>query len=171
MHPMLRRAATAVLVLAILQTGCKQVGDPPITPAAPVKNESVASPIKQAIADTLDQNAKMFPPDVSVLDVSVEDKIARIDFNDKFDKLAEMGDTAESQAQKLLRATLAKFESIDNMSVTVEGRSFNSQHTDWFTPFPVRMTDEEAEARSNTEDVDTSTPDDGKLSATEKETR
>jgi hypothetical protein len=52
--------------------------------------------------------------------------------------LANMGDTTESHAQKQLRAALAQFPGIEKMHVTVQGKPFDSQTTDWTEPFPVR---------------------------------
>ena len=75
--------------------------------------------------------------------VSVRGGIAALDFSPEFNQLSNMGDSTESGAQKQLRAALAKFPEIKKMQVTVRGKPFDSQATDWTTPFPVRETADE----------------------------
>lgn len=67
----------------------------------------------------------------------MKDGVVYLDFNSAFNRLANMGDTTESQAQKALRHALQGIPGVKMMAVTVEGKPFQSQMTDWTTPFPI----------------------------------
>jgi hypothetical protein len=82
-----------------------------------------------------------FPRGTRLLSADLKDSVVTLDFSSEFSALANMGDTTESDAQKILRKTLAQFPNVQKMRVTVEGKPFDSQATDWNTPFPVRHAD------------------------------
>lgn len=137
--------------------GCRQNAPaPPANPAPPQNasrpattettetTPSSKTPIKDALEKVIAQEAVdggLLPKDVKLRGIALHDGVATLDFSQEFNKLANMGDTPESQAQKLLRRTLAQFPEIEKMRVTVEGKPFESQATDWNTPFPVREAD------------------------------
>ena len=103
-------------------------------PAAPTND------IKQKLTDMIDRDAsadQVFPHGVKVLKVTVKDTVVSVDFSKEFSALANSGESTESAAQKLIRSTLAKEHGIERVSVSVEGHAFDSQATDWSTPFPV----------------------------------
>jgi len=104
------------------------------------------TPVKEGIAQAIKQHASLFPKGVTLESVTVHASVAALDFSPEFNQLANMGDTTESHAQKQLRAALAEFPAIQKMTVTVHGKPFDSQTTDWTTPFPVRLSDEEKNA-------------------------
>jgi germination protein M len=79
-----------------------------------------------------------FPAGTQLVGVSLKEGVATLDFSKEFNALANSGDSVESAAQKALRSTLAQFPEVQKMRVTVEGKAFDSQNTDWTTPFPVR---------------------------------
>ncbi len=119
---------------------------PPSTPKAPVEgsatdNSASKTPVKSSIVALLEQDAKtdhVFPAGVQVKSVTLEDGVVSIDFSHEFSELANSGETVESDAQHSLRKALSKFTTIEKMRVTVEGKPFESQATDWNTPFLVR---------------------------------
>jgi hypothetical protein len=117
-------------------------GDEPTHTAEATDTEKVADAVRAAIK----RHAESFPKGVSVARVTVTDGVATLDFSPEFNKLANMGDSTESHAQKHLRAAVAKFPGIEKMRVTVQGKPFDSQATDWTTPFPVRQSGEELDA-------------------------
>jgi spore germination protein GerM len=83
-------------------------------------------------------NSAPFPKGTQVVGVTVDAGVATIDFSKEFRALANAGDSTESEAMKALQAALAKFPAVQKMRVTVEGKPFDSQNTDWNTPFAVR---------------------------------
>jgi hypothetical protein len=146
-------AALAISAALWLATGCTPAPPPvspvppsnpaaqpgtPIAGAAPNREIADTTPIRDAIATTLKRNASLFPKGTQLANVSVRDGVATLDFSPEFNHLANMGDTTESHAQKQLRAALAPFPEIEKMHVTVQGKPFDSQTTDWTEPFPVR---------------------------------
>ena len=84
------------------------------------------------------------PEGTKLLDLKVEDRIARINVSKEFNKLEGAGNEGESLAQSAIRRTLAQFKDIDKMVVLVEGKPFESQHADWSDPIPVRDKDDVA---------------------------
>ena len=111
--------------------GRQAVPDPPLA--------TTKTPIKDALDALLaKQGASPFPKGTQLIGVNIKDGIATVNFSKEFNALANNGDSVESAAQKSLRATLAKFPEVQKMRVTVEDKPFDSQNTDWTTPFPVR---------------------------------
>lgn len=109
-----------------------------IEPAAPAATLP-ATPLKDALTVLLTQGtASPFPKGTQLLNLNLKEGVATLDFSKEFNALANSGDSVESMAQKSLCATLAKFPEVQRMRVTVEGKPFDSQNTDWSTPFPVR---------------------------------
>jgi len=72
----------------------------------------------------------VIPQGTRLLSVNLKDGVATLDFSKEFGKLADMGETTEGQAQKLILKTLAPISTVDKVTVTVEGKPFVGQ-TDW----------------------------------------
>ena len=113
----------------------KQTEEAPDSQAAP---SSVKTPIKDSINAVIAKNSEIFPKDTKLNGMSLKKKVATLDFSPEFNKLATMGEGKESEAQQKLRGALAEFPSVHEMRVTVQSKPFQSQATDWSTPFPVR---------------------------------
>ncbi len=160
-------AVGATLFLMHGLSGCQMASDTPAPSAAPTPpppaidktdptfptkpGEPSASvdAIKDAVADALARPNAPFPEGTHLENCTLDADTATLDFNAKFNALANMGESTESLAQKSLRATLAKFPSIQKMRVTVSGKPFDSQATDWNTPFSVRDTPDAADQSSS----------------------
>jgi hypothetical protein len=79
-------------------------------------------------------------PEGTVLKTVQYDATARIitlNFSKEFNQLIDSGESVESEAQKALQKTLARISGIEKMRVRVEDKPFESQATDWETPFSV----------------------------------
>ena len=112
--------------------------------------------VRTAITSLLKDSAHPLPEGTTLIDLKVNDETVRINFSKDFNKLEEMGNEGESTAQKALRRTLAQFKEIDRMLVQVEGKAFESQHTDWSAPIPVR--DDDSVARRDRPAISVSGP-------------
>lgn len=108
------------------------------------------SAVVDAVANTVKKHTSLFPKGVKVESITVRGGVAAVDFNAEFNKLANLGDTTEAHAQKQLRAALAEFPAIQKMTVTVQGKPYDSQTSDWTTPFPVRLSEDEKSAAADT---------------------
>jgi len=111
---------------------------------ADVDDAPAKTPVKNSLVELLEEDARtdhVFPSGVQVKGVSIEDGVATIDFSHEFSELANSGETVESDAQHALRRALSRFATIEKMRVTVDGKPFESQATDWNTPFRVRDAD------------------------------
>lgn len=138
----------SLLALSLLLTGCNRTtpneansAPAPHNPAPPAPTSNASkTPLKDAVEAFLAQHAdgKLLPKDTRLLSAALEDGVATLDFSEEFQKLANMGDSTEAEAQRELRKVVAKFPNIEKMRITVEGGRFDSQVTDWDTPFPVR---------------------------------
>jgi hypothetical protein len=102
--------------------------------------------VKDAVNAEIKKHSSSYPKGAVLQTVTVHDRVAALDFSPEFSRLGNMGDSVESDAQKYIRRALAKFPVILKMTVTVNGKSYDSQVTDWTTPFPVRQTVEEIDA-------------------------
>lgn len=80
-----------------------------------------------------------FPPGTKLLHAKLSHGTVTLDFNQQFDRLADMGDTNESNAQHDLCNALVAIPGVKMLRVTVEGKPFDSQMTDWYTPFSVHV--------------------------------
>jgi spore germination protein GerM len=107
------------------------------------------APVATAVGETIKQHAGTFPKGVMLKSVTVKAGVAALDFSPEFNRLTSMGESTESGVQKQLRAALAQFPAIETMTVTVDGKPFDSQATDWTTPFPVRKTADEKDAAAD----------------------
>ncbi len=96
------------------------------------------TPVRDTVQFAMDQHREMFPPNTEIQGITLTDGVATIDFSSEFNKITEMGDSNEGDVQRLLRRSLAVIKEIEMMRVTVDGHRFESQNTDWQTPFPVR---------------------------------
>lgn len=114
----------------------------------PSETETViADAVNRVLARPSGQDgANPFPRGTRLLTAHLELGVASLDFSSEFNALADSGETTESNAQKALRNALSSVPGIDKMRVTVEGKPFQSQATDWNTPFPVKSTDSGASA-------------------------
>ncbi len=106
-------------------------------------------PIKSALESLLEYHGdrahpNALPEGTRLLGVNLRDGVVTVDLSREFNALREGGDTGESLAQNALRKTLAQFPQVQRMRVLVEGKPFESEHTDWTEPIPVR--DEDAQA-------------------------
>lgn len=142
-------------MLSVSLTGCNKPSSttnpsgptnsvPPPIPSPPVTNPTGTAsktPVTDAINRLLEEQATtpypVLPRGTKLLGARVKDGVAYLDFNSAFNQLANMGDTTESEAQKALRHALQGIPGVKMMAVTVEGKPFQSQMTDWTTPFPI----------------------------------
>lgn len=153
--------SAAAVLIAFTQSGCQKSAAPlssktalaapspaepaPQNPAAPTAAPTQAAskhPIKDAVEALLQKEAAsahpLFPEGTKLRKAKLEDGVATLDFSAEFDRLANMGDTTEANAQKALCRAVADIPGVEKLRVTVENRPFDSQMTDWNTPFPVR---------------------------------
>ena len=79
----------------------------------------------------------VFPPHVVVISVGLSGGLVSLDLSKEFNKVVDMGDTTEANAQKELRHILAKFPDAKTLKVTANGKPVDSQMTDWTQPFPI----------------------------------
>ena len=105
---------------------------------SPVSKTPLKDSVTKLLAEAEKEADSPFPKGTRLNSVNLEKGVATLDFSKEFQALADMGDTNESQAQKRLQAALAAFPQVEKMRVTVDGKPFESQATDWNTPFPVR---------------------------------
>ena len=102
-------------------------------PASPTKT------LRAAVEALLErERGSLFPKEARLKGVSIKESIATLDFNAAFREIENYGESGESEAQKALIHTVAAFPNIEKMRVTIDGVGFESQATDWGTPFPVR---------------------------------
>ncbi len=160
MYKRLHVALMDLLLAVCLTTGCNRpnqtVTAPPAvptkTPSAPPPQETAPSissspsapktPIKDAVNQLLDQQAAaqnpVIPPGTKLLHASLKEGVVTLDFSSEFNRVADMGDTTEAEAQKKLRGALSHIFGVEKLRVTVEGKPVDSQMTDWDKPFPIR---------------------------------
>src|SRR5579872_2594489 len=150
-------AACALGAALWLAAGCKPP-PPPATSSPPPGASTLPSvstggqdvidtkPIADAVDEAIQAHPSLFPKGTALKTVTVRDRVVALDFNSEFGKLGNLGDTVESKTQRELRAALAQFATVDKMTVTVQGKPYDSQTTDWTTPVPVRLSQEEKEA-------------------------
>ena len=147
------QAAPCVATLMLLAlSGChrQNTSVPPSNGSTTPPNISgpeqpaVKTPIKDAVQQMLTQQQKRtyspIPKGTRLLSVNLKDGVATLDFSKEFGKLADMGESTESKALKLVQRTLAPIQGVEQVSVTVEGRPFEGQ-TDW-DHLPVRNQEE-----------------------------
>lgn len=111
--------------------------------SAPARIGEKGDPIRAALEALLEakpgpNEPRIFPQGVRVLDVRVQDGVASINVSQEFNQLKQMGDTTEALAQRALLQTLAQFPQVQSMLVLVNGKPFESEHSDWTEPIPVR---------------------------------
>jgi len=81
------------------------------------------------------------PKGTRVLALSVREGVATLDLSGEFAALGESGLTGESLAQEALRRCFAQFPEVKRLTVTVEGRSFEGEHSGPWNDLPVREED------------------------------
>ena len=160
----------ALLLLGVVGVGCQnhkeeaqanaapppgQAYQPP--PSPPTPPPASETPLKDAIeahfaSIGLKGNHSAIPAGTRLVSVKLEEGVASLDVSKEFGALANRGETTESRAQKELRALLAQFPTVQKMRLTVEGKPFDSQATDWNTPFPVRDHDSADHSKATTSD-------------------
>jgi hypothetical protein len=119
-------------------------------PAAGGQDVIDTKPIADAVAEAIKKNPTLFPKGTALQRIRVRGGVAALDFNSEFGKLGNLGDTVESHTQRKLRAALAQFPAVEKMTITVDGKPYDSQTADWTTPIPVRLSPEEREADPST---------------------
>ena len=117
-------------------------GDTPSVSNTPIKNS-----VEKLLTEQNESDHPFIPKGTKLLSADFKDGVATLDFSREFNTLANHGDTVESIAQKALRHALTNIPGVDKMRVTVEGKPFDSQATDWNTPFPVRDAPDDDVAR------------------------
>lgn len=113
------------------------------TDTAEAKQDDVESALTNLFKKA-DKEEGPLPKGVKVLSVKVDKGVATIDLSKEFNGLKEHGSSTESSAQASLRHTLAKFPQVQKMLVLVEGKPFESEHTEWNEPLSVRDANAEA---------------------------
>lgn len=113
------------------------VSPSPSPPSSTVSKTPVTDAIQRFLAEQANAPYPVIPRGTKLLGARVQNGVAYLDFNSTFNQLANMGDTTESQAQKALRHALRGIPGVRMVAVTVEGKPFQSQMTDWTTPFPI----------------------------------
>lgn len=81
------------------------------------------------------------PAGTRVLSLEVRDGVATLDLSAEFAALAESGMTGESLAQEALLRCMAQFAEVNRLTVTVEGRPFEGEHSGPWTDLPVGARD------------------------------
>jgi hypothetical protein len=110
-------------------------------------NTPIQDSVKKLLTEQDESDHPVIPKGTKLLSADFKDGVATLDFSSEFNALADHGDTVESKAQKALRHALTDIPGVDKMRVTVEGKPFESQATDWNTPFPVRDVADDSEVR------------------------
>ncbi len=119
------------------------------TPNARTIVAQVTSAVDALLAQQATSKYPVLPKAVKLQTVTIKNDVATLDFNEKFNALANMGDTTEAEAQKALRTAVGTVKGVTKMNVTVNGKPFNSQMTDWSTPFDVHyQPDDEGDSSS-----------------------
>lgn len=156
--------ATIIVVSAV---GCNRLGnsgDDAANAAATVKPSGekraadakaqqepteAPSPVKDALTLLLAKEAENkespFPKGTHLLSVSIKEKLALVDLSSEFNALKNRGESWEGLAQKKLCKTLAPFENLERLRVTVDGKDYESQAADW-SNIPIRVPSDEASA-------------------------
>ena len=146
--------AGAALLAGLLSCGCgrkppetadgasalPQTTSPPTNPGS--AQAASNTPVKDAVESLLQQDSlkeyPTFPKGTRLLSADLQEGVVTLDLSQEFNLLTKMGESSESKAQKELREALWNIPGVEKMRVTVEGRPFESEATDWNTPFPVR---------------------------------
>ena len=76
----------------------------------------------------------MLPPSVKINKLSIQDKVAAIDFNEALLTDHPGGTLGGSITIQALVFTASQFDSIDAVLVTVKGEPWNDGHFVWDTP-------------------------------------
>jgi hypothetical protein len=106
--------------------------------APPVSDTPIKDAVEKLLADQEAADHPFIPRGTRLLSADLKDGVVSLDFSKEFAALANHGDTVESKAQKALRHAVASIPGVEKLRVTVDGQPFDSQATDWNTPFPVR---------------------------------
>jgi len=131
----------ALLLLAL--SGCNHpntsvsppnsASPPSVTPGP--EQPAVKTPVKDAVQQMLAQQQartySVIPKGTRLLSVNLKDGVATLDFSKEFGKLADMGESTESKAQKLLIRTLAPISGVEQVTITVEGKPYEGQDGVW----------------------------------------
>ncbi|MCS6775598.1 MAG: GerMN domain-containing protein [Chloroherpetonaceae bacterium] len=146
---------SGALVLALALCGCNRSeaprdATPPAEPARPpaaatsqpLQDRPSPATLRDQVQAYLARHGDdtRLPRNVRLLEVRIEQGVVTLNFSKEFQQLANMGDTTEAEVQRDLRRLVGRFSRAERMRVTVEGGPFDSQMTDWSTPFPVRDT-------------------------------
>ena len=128
-----------------IETGAKTAEQSTPPAQSPSTDATAPSPIKDALTTLFAREAQAkdspFPKGTHLLDVDLKDKLATVNVSKEFNGLADKGESYEGLAQKKLCASLAPFATVDTMRLTVEGKDYESQASDWRS-VPVRAKSE-----------------------------
>src|SRR5258706_12811253 len=94
-------------------------------------------PVSAAITTLLNpkkEDERAIPEGTRLLSLKIDGGVATMNFSSEFNGVRNFGNTRESLAQNSLRKTLAQFPEVQKMLVRVEGKPFESEHTDWTEP-------------------------------------
>jgi spore germination protein GerM len=100
--------------------------------------DPIAQTLEQLFATTEGGGPSAFPQGTRLLSLKVETGVATLDLGSEFRKINVMGDTGESLAQNALRQALAQFPEVQKMTVLVEGKPFEGEHSGAWVEIPVR---------------------------------
>ncbi len=149
-----------VAALALIGAGCQRPSVAPgaaqaeTPPAPPVAAQTGKTPVeangeKKAVSQTPVRDAVdalmareasdkgLFPVGTRLVSADVREGVATLNFSAEFSGLADRGETVESEAQKALQRALAPIAGVTKMRALVLNKPFESQATDWATPFSV----------------------------------
>ena len=104
-------------------------------PSPPQPETTTPTPIKDALntlfAKEAEDSKSPFPKGTHLLNIDLKGKTASVDVSKEFNELANKGESMEGLAQRKLCAALAQFPTVDTLRVTVEGKDYESQASDW----------------------------------------
>lgn len=154
----------ALVLLALLTTGCKLVGEDKNGQGQPRTNGATRNPepdlnlalyfvqfdvndtylvrethtipyeedvAKAAVQELIRDEKSIFPTGTEVLDVTVENSLATVNFNDKVLESASVGAAGEALGLQSVVNTLTELYNIDKVAFAVEGKS-DGRVLDWW---------------------------------------
>ncbi len=106
-------------------------------------DKTIQDAVEKMLVSEKNASSSPIPKGSELRSAMLKGDVLTLDFSQEFNSLADAGDTTESEAQKKIVDTIRSFPAVSKLRVTVEGKPFNSQNTDWNTPFPVRLSEAE----------------------------
>lgn len=111
-----------------------------VSKTPPIASETVLKKVNKA----MEANREYFPKGARVQGASVGGDIVTLDFSKEMNGLSSMGESVESKAQKTILTSLQSVPGVKTARVTVEGKPFESEATDWYEPMPIHSLDNNA---------------------------